>query len=143
MHFRAALAAVALSACATAPAQAPWSALVGCWIDDSDAIPPASMVWRAHEDHPDVYVGTWAVSGSGDPEDADIVTFVLEPSGRGMRLCEHAPGVDVACAPAILAGRDEFATTGYAVFDVRNDMLTFGYYERPAPFYMGHRGACA
>ncbi len=141
MQIRAWLATLALAACATSPQQSNWASIEGCWIDASDAIPPASMVWDADPDHPGVLMGTWAVTYTNDAEDADIVTFTLAPAGNGMRLCERDPGVDEACAPAVLAGQR--ANDGDAIFSVTADTLEFGYAGRPAPFYIGRRGGCA
>lgn len=141
MQIGALLATLALAACATSPQHWNWSQLEGCWIDASDAIPPASMVWRADPDHPGALIGTWAVTYTDEAEDADIVTFTLAPIAGGMRLCERDPSVAETCAPAVLAGQR--ANDGDAIFNITADTLEFGYSGRPAPFYIGRRGGCA
>jgi hypothetical protein len=140
VQIRALLAAFALTACATTPAPASqWLLIEGCWIDASDAVPPASMVWRAVPDRPGVLAGTWAVNYTS--EDPDIVQFTLVPAGNAMNLCERVPGTQESCTRAVLHG--EHANDGDAVFSVGADTLEFGYANTPAAFYVGRRGACA
>ena len=139
MRIQTILATLAISACATSPPDSNWSQLEGCWIDASDAVPPASMVWRSVPDRPGVRAGTWAVNYTSD--DPDIVQFNLEPTANGMQLCERIPGTPEGCIRAVLYG--EHANDGDAVFSVNADTLEFGYDGAPAPFYIGRRGGCA
>ncbi len=139
MSMRALAIALALGACATPPPPSSWPLVEGCWIDASDAIPPASMVWRSIPDRPGVLAGTWAVNYTSD--DPDIVQFTLELTADGMRLCERIPGTQESCVPAVLYG--EQASEGDAIFRVDADTLEFGYEGGAAAFYIGRRGGCA
>lgn len=139
MQVKVLLVSLVLAACATTPPQSNWALVEGCWIDASDAIPPASMVWRADPDHPGVLLGAWSVAYPG--EDADVVTFTLAPAADGMRLCEHAPAAAEHCTRAILAPAT--LRDGDALFEVNAESLTFGNSDRPAPFFMGRRGGCS
>ena len=127
-----------LASCATPSTSATWSMVEGCWTDSSDAIPPASMIWRFHPAHQGAYLGAWRVSAPYE----DTVDFTLEPNGNAMRLCERAYGVAEHCANAVLAGAARSPADGEAVFQVSVTELAFGVADRPAPFFIGRRAAC-
>ena len=128
-----------LAGCASSGAGANWSMIEGCWIDSSDAIPAASMIWRPDAMRPGAYLGAWRVPGPYE----DSVDFELAPDGEGMRLCQRAPGAALHCANAVLAPAATATVNADAVFEVSATDLAFGYADRPAPFYIGRRGLCA